>query len=74
MYAQFSAKAARHAVIQVPDITPRSPEPISLVADYLRLIVQSFRSAIADGHSEMVHQVVLVVLQHPGKITHWFQA
>lgn len=61
-------------MIQIPDITLCSPEAVGLVADDLRFVVQALHGAVVDGHPEIVHQIILMAPEHPGKLPHGLEA
>ncbi len=60
-------------MIEVPYIALGRPESISLVANHLCLVVQSLLGTVVDGHSEIVHQVILVASKQSGEIAHRFE-
>lgn len=57
----------------VPGMALGGPGSVGLVADHLRL-VRSFHDTIVDRHAEMVHQVILVVSEHPDTLPQGFEA
>lgn len=54
----------------VSNIVLRGLESIGLVAYHLCLVVESLNSAVVNGHSEIVHQVVLASPEDSSEISH----
>ena len=44
------------------------------MTDDLGFVVHAFHRSIVDSHVEVIEDIVLMAAQHPGEITHGFEA